>query len=125
MIAPMRNIIVRNLTSSDLQNRDYTVTETMKQGDHLTMVTRRCTYRIESHISVPSLSDSIGWAQNIDPQPPRQVFVTKDLDPNTGDERVTYKVLGRLYVVQDHDIYCVSYRHILSMAVESHDLPQA
>lgn len=114
----MREIVVRSLTSGDMLNRDCCVVELARQGGCMTRITRRCTYRVESRITVPSTPDSITWAKNLDPQAPRQVYVTKDLDPDTGRERITYKVLGHFYVVLDRDVFCVGYRHVLSMAVE-------
>ena len=115
----MREIRVRNLTSSDWLRRDCVVSELVQQGDYVTKVLRRCTYHVESQTALPSTDDSIRWAQNLDPLPPRQVFVTKDLDPETGGERVVYKVLGHFYVVWGRDVFCVGYRHILSMDVEA------
>ena len=113
----MREIIVRNLTSSDLLNRDCRVMETLRQGESSTTIVRRCTYHVASRITVSSMSDSIQWAKTLDPMPERQVYVTKDLDPDTGGEQVSYKVLGSFYVVLDCEIFCVNFRHILSMAV--------
>jgi hypothetical protein len=118
----MREIVVRNLTSDDQLKRDCVVTELMRQGDYVTKVMRRCTYRIESETALPTMDDSIAWAKNIDPTPPRQVFVTKDLDPETGGEKVVYKVLGHLYVVMGRSVFCIGYRHILSMDI---DAPEA
>ena len=115
----MRTILVRNLTSSDWLKRDCVVTELMRQGDCATKVIRRCTYHVQSQTALPSTPDSIPWAKNLDPLPPRQVFVTKDLDPDTGGERVVYKVLGHFYVVWGRDVFCVGYRHILSMDVDA------
>lgn len=115
----MREIVVKSLTSDNWLNRDCCVTETMRQGDIVTRVMRRCTYKIESRVTVPTTDDSINWAHAIDPQPPRQVHVLKDIDPETGHERVSYKVLGRFYVVVDRDVFCIGYRHILSMAVDA------
>ena len=115
----MREIVVRNLTSSDWLKRDCLVTELMQQGDYATKVTRRCTYRVKSRTAFAAISDSIPWAKNIDPLPPRQVFVTKDLDPDTGGERVIYKVLGHFYVVWGREAICVAYRHILAMDVDA------
>ena len=115
----MRQIVVRSLTSSDQLNRDCVVREIMRQGDKVTTVMRRCTYRVESRTTVPSLADSVHWALTLDPLPPRQVYVSKDLDPDTQGERVTYKVLGHFYVVLERQIFCVGYRHILTMAVEA------
>jgi len=114
----MREIVVRSLTSGDCLNRDCRVTEVMQQAGCLTTVMRRCTYRIASRITVPSIDDSIRWAKTLDPQMPRQVYVTKDLDPETGCERITYKVLGHLYVVLGRDVFGINYRHVLSMVVE-------
>ena len=113
----MREIVVRNLTSSNRLNRDWLVTENMQQGEYTTRVVRRCTYRVESETILPSNDDCIRWARNVDPQAPRQVFVTKELDPETGAESVVYKVLGHIYVVWDRSIFCVKYRHILSMDI--------
>ena len=115
----MREIQVRNLTSGDWLKRDCVVTELMRQGDYATKVIRRCTYRVESQTALATTGDSIQWAHHLDPVPPRQVFVTKDLDPDTGGERVIYKVLGHFYVVWDRQVFCVGYRHILSMDVEA------
>ncbi len=115
----MREILVRNLTSTDWLKRDCVVTELMRQGDYATRVIRRCTYRVESQTALASMPDSIPWAQNLDPLPPRQVFVTKDLDPDTGGERVVYKVLGHFYVVWGRSVFCVGYRHILAMDIEA------
>ena len=122
----MREILVRNLTSSDWLKRDCVVTELVQQGDFATRIIRRCTYRVESQTPLASTDDSMEWAQRtLDPLPPRQVFVTKDLDPETGDERVVYKVLGHFYVVWGRDVVCVGYRHILAMDVEAaDDLPE-
>ena len=115
----MRQIVVRSLTSDNRLNRDCCVTEVMHQGELVTRVMRRCTYRVESRVTVPSTDDSMTWASSLDPYPPRQVHVTKDLDPSTGCERVSYKVLGHFYVVLDREVFCVGYRHILSMAVDA------
>ncbi len=115
----MREIHVRNLTSDDQLKRDCVVTELMRQGDYTTKVVRRCTYRIDSHITLPALADCIKWAGNLDPRPPRQVYVTKDLDPASGAERVVYKVLGHFYVVWGYEVYDIGYRHILSMHIEA------
>lgn len=122
-MSPMREIVVRSLTSTDRLNRDCLVTETLSQGEAVTTVMRRCTYHVESRITVPALGDSIRWAMRLDPHPPRQVFVTKEFDPELGGERVTYKVLGFFYVVMDRDVVCVGYRHVLSMAVDAPDTP--
>ncbi len=119
----MREILVKNLTSADWLKRDCVVTELMSQGDYVTKVIRRCTYRIKSRTAIASTSDSIPWAKNLDPLPPRQVFVTKDLNPDTGGERVVYKVLGHFYVVLAREVFCVGYRHILSMDVEAPEEP--
>ena len=115
----MRDIVVRNLTSGDWLNRDCLITEIMRQDGLVTRVIRRCTYRVESRVTVPSTDDSIRWAKNLDPLQPRQVFVTKEFDPDYGEERVLYKVLGHIYVVWDRAVICIGYRHILSMTVES------
>ena len=117
----MREILVRNLTSTDWLKRDCVVSELMRQGDYTTRVIRRCTYRVESQTTLPSTADSIPWARNLDPLPERQVFVTKDLDPDTGGEQVVYKVLGHFYVVWGRAVFCIGYRHILSMDIESDD----
>lgn len=117
----MREILVRNLTSTNRLNRDCLVTEVLRQEEVVTTVVRRCTYRVASKITVPSTHDSIHWAHSLDPHPARQVYVTKHLAPDTGDERVTYKVLGHFYIVLDREIFCIVYRHILSMAVEATD----
>ena len=114
-----RDIVIRSLTSQDRLNRDCLVTETMRQGDAVTSVKRRCTYRIESRSPIPALQDSIQWAKQLDPHPPRQVYVTKEFDPDNGDEHVTYKVLGYFYVVMEREVLCIGYRHVLSMAVDA------
>lgn len=114
----MREILVQSATSESRLNRDCRVTEVMQQGACLTTVSRRCTYKVEDRAVVPSLEDSIRWAQRMDPAPPRQVYLTKDLDPETGRERITYKVLGHFYVVLDDEVFCVGYRHVLVMTVE-------
>lgn len=115
----MREITVRSLTSGDWLNRDCLVTEVMQQGDYMTKVTRRCTYHVENRVTVPSTRETIVWAQSFDAHQPRQVYVTKEFDPELGAERVTYKVIGHFYVVQDQEIVCVGYRHVLSMAVDN------
>ncbi len=113
----MREIRVRNLTSDDWLKRDCIVSEHLQQGEYATDVLRRCTYHVESQVALPSVDDSIDWAHNLDPLPPRQVFVTKDLNPENGAERVVYKVLGHFYVVWGRIVFCVGYRHILSMDI--------
>ena len=118
---PAREILVRSLTSNDRLNRDCLVTEVMRQGETMTKVIRRCTYHVESRITVPVLEDSIKWAQRLDPLPGRQVYVTKEFDPDTGRERVTYKVLGYLYAVMNREVVCIGYRHVLTMAVDAPD----
>ncbi len=119
----MRKILVRNLTSFDGLKRDCVVSERVRQGDYTTLVLRRCTYRIESQATIPATSDSIAWAQRLDPQPARQVFVTKDMSPTTGAERVVYKVLGHFYVVWGCNVFCIGYRHVLSMDIEAPEAP--
>lgn len=116
---PPRQITVRSLTSQDRLNRDCLVTEWMRQPGMTTRVSRRCTYHVTSRVMLPSTEDTIGWASALDPLPPRQVYVSKDVDPATGDEHVTYKVLGYLYIVVEREVLCVNFRHVLSMSVES------
>ncbi len=115
----MREIVVRSLTSTDRVNRDCLVTEFMQQAGTTTKVTRRCTYHIESRVTLPSTDDTIDWAHSLDPLPSRQVYVSKDIDPETGDEQVTYKVLGYLYAVMEREVLCIGFRHVLSMCIES------
>ncbi len=117
----MREIRVKNLTSEDWLQRDCVVSELMRQGDYATKVIRRCTYDVESQTTLPATVDAAKWAKRLDPLPPRQVFVTKDLNPDTGGERVVYKVLGHFYVVWGQVVFCVGYRHILSMDVEAEE----
>ena len=117
----MREILVRNLTSGNHLKRDCVVTEQLQQGDCMTTVMRRCTYHVQSRTALASLDDSASFANRLDPLPPRQVYVTKDMDPDTGTERVSYKVLGHLYVVWGLDVFCIGYRHILSMDVDAPD----
>ena len=119
----MREIVVRNLTSGDHLKRDCVVTEHLQQGDTMTTVIRRCTYHVQSRITIPSLDDSATWAHRLDPVPPRQVYVTKDLDPDSGAERVSYKVLGHFYVVWGREVFCINYRHVLSMDVQPDEMP--
>jgi len=113
----MREVLVRNLTSDDRLKRDCLIKECMRQGDYTTNVVRRCTYRIESQTVLPATQDAVRWAKSLDPREARQVFVTKSLDPDTGDERVVYKVLGHFYVVMERNVFCIGYRHILSMDI--------
>ena len=115
----MRDILVRSLTSGDRLNPDCRVTEILRQDDSVATVIRRCTYHIESRVTVPSTADAITWAHTLDPHPPRQVYVTKELDPDTDSEHITYKVIGHFYVVFSREIFCVGYRHVLSMAVKA------
>ena len=115
----MRKILDRNLTSPEWQQRDCVVSELMRQGDFVTQVIRRCTYNVASRVAGSSTADSIQWAKNLDPLPPRQVYVTKGINPDTGDEQVTYKVLGHFYIVLDREVFCIGYRHILSMNIEA------
>jgi hypothetical protein len=114
----MRAIRVRHLTSQDWTQRDSVVQERIQQGDYSTTVVRRCTYRIASQTVLPSQEDVVKWAQNIDPVIPRRVFVRKAVDPESGRERVDYKVIGHLYAVLESTVFCISYRHVLSMDVE-------
>ena len=120
----MREIVVKNLTSQDFLNRDCVITERSRQGSCETRITRRCTYRVESSATLPALADSARWARNLDPVSPRQVYVTKDLDPATGGERVVYKVLGHFYVVWERRVLCIGYRHILAMNVAGSEVAQ-
>jgi hypothetical protein len=115
----MREIVVRSLTSDDWLKRDCQVTETIEQADSVSTVTRRCTYHVESRVTVPSIPDTVRWAHSLDPNPPRQVYVTKELNPDTGQEQITYKILGHFYVVSACDILCIGYRHVLSMTVKT------
>ena len=117
----MREILVRNLTSPDWLKRDCVVSELMQQGEYATRVIRRCTYHVQSQTILPSTGDAAQWARNLDPVPPRQVFVTKDLNPDTGGERIVYKVLGHFYVVLDRAVFCVGYRHILAMDIDAEE----
>lgn len=114
----MREILVRNLTAADRTRRDCVVTERVQQGDYSTTILRRCTYRVESQTTLPTTSDSIRWAHNLDPIAPRQVYVTKNINPDTGGERVVHKVLGHFYVVWGRVVFCIRYRHILSMDID-------
>ena len=119
----MREILVRNLTAPNWLTRDCVISELAQQGACATKVIRRCTYRVKSRTALASTHDSIHWAQNLDPLPPRQVFVTKDLNPDDGGERVVYKVLGHFYVVWGRDVFRIGYRHILSMNIDTPPLP--
>ena len=114
----MRDIVVRNLTSMNRLNRDCVVCEHVHEAGFNTQVGRRCTYRVESQTPLATLEDAPAWARNLDPHPTRQVYVTKDLDAENGAERVVYKVLGHFYVVWGREVFCINYRHVLSMDVE-------
>ncbi len=119
----MREIQVRRLTSQDWRQRDSLITERMNFGQYSTKVVRRCTYKVETETALACTEDSIEWASShIEPTAPRRVFVKKDVDPDTGMEKVVYKVLGHIYAVHDKVIFRVGFRHILSMDVEGTDI---
>ena len=120
----MREMIYRNLSSPDRQQRDLTLAEVREDQGIVTQLEKRYTYRVKSiqHtempdgvLPVPGMPDF--WELRSNPSKARQIFVRKTKDSCDGLEDFTYKIVGSFYAVQGEQVYYVVYRHILHMAI--------
>ena len=120
----MREMIYRNLSSPDRQQRDLTLAEVREDQGTVTQLEKRYTYRVrtiraadmpEGVLAVPGAPDI--WELRSNPAKARQIFVRKIKHANNGVEDFTYKIVGSFYAIQGESVYFIIYRHILHMAI--------
>ena len=124
----MREIVYRNLASTDKRQRDVLLLEQAQQNGQTTRLSKRCTYAVKGRLNLQDPAGPTPWSDaqiHEDTNRPRQVFIRKIRNTATGEEQFTYKLLGHCYAVVGTRVFAVTYRHALHMEIDHPNNPPA
>lgn len=105
----MRDILFKELTSSDKRKRLFSICEAVEKDGILTKVERRSIYLIKEKEQIKELKDL-----------PR-VSVFKVCNTQRQEERLSWKVVGNFYVVTEERIFYIIFIH--SFKIEAAVIP--
>jgi len=113
----MRDILFKNLTTSDRHRRDIFLSECSEQHGVTTKTQKHFIYYIRDH-SFLGNSEKLGvWLKKYAGKGPhlKNLSVLKNYDSKTGEESFEVKLAGHLYVLREQDIFDVDFTQIFKI----------
>lgn len=110
----MREILIKNLTASNNRKRDLCIRETMQKDGIMVKTERRCVYLVRGKVhmehrydlhELETLKKSGGTRKK------KHFYITRSHDTRTGEDKLTCRVAGTLYVIVKQEIFCVTFVH--------------
>ncbi|GEM_PF-1976067 len=125
----MREMIYRHMNSHDRRKKDLTLAEIHEDDGVTTQLEKRYTYCVKpaelldrsQAVPILGIQAPALWDFRGNPTRPRHIFVRKISNSRDGIEEFTYKIVGSFYAVQGERTLCITYRHILHMAVSDRE----
>lgn len=106
----MRDILFKELTSTDKRRRLFSICEAIERDGILTKVERRSIYIIKEKNQIKELKN-----------PPR-ISIFKVRNTERQEERLSWRIVGNFYVVTEEKVFCIIFIHSFKIeaAVLSH-----
>ncbi|MFC1699728.1 hypothetical protein ACFL1I_07230 [Candidatus Omnitrophota bacterium] len=113
----MRDILYKNLTSTDHHRRDIFMSEQFIYQGVTTKTEKHFIYSVRDHAFLDSPNKLEGWVKKYANKGPRlrDLSVVKRYDSKIGEERFEVKIVGNLYVLRDQDIYNVDFTQVFKI----------
>ncbi|MBN2097096.1 MAG: hypothetical protein JW714_01305 [Candidatus Omnitrophica bacterium] len=107
----MRDIVFKNLTSTDHHKRDVVLSEAFVLNGVTTKTQKHFTYFVRDHALMHSPEELTEWIKRYASKGPqlKDLSVVKSYDSKVGEEKFEVKIIGNLYVLRDQDIYSVDF----------------
>ena len=110
----MREVVYKNLTSSNARKKDIFLQEIFEKDGVVARTERRCFYYIKDIIHLEDPNDLQKWLNTQkDPEAinKRQFYVYKEHSDSLGEDRLLCKILGTFYAVVDQCVYTIVFLH--------------
>ena len=107
----MRDIVYKNLTSTDHHKRDVSLSEAFMLNGVTTKTQKHFTYFVRDHGLLHSPDELAEWIKKYASRGPqlKDLTVVKSYDSKVGEEKFEVKIIGNLYILRDQDIYNVDF----------------
>ncbi len=102
----MRDILYKNLTSSDLHCRDIFLSEAFMQNGVTTKTQKHFIYFIRDQLFLDSPKKLEAWLKKYTSKGPhlKNLSVLKSYNSQIGEEKFEVKIAGNLYVLREQNI---------------------
>jgi len=110
----MREILFKNLTSSNLRKKDTLLREVFEKDGIVAKTERRCFYFIKDVLPMDGESSLQKWldSQNGPGAPSKRHFhIIKEHNEILGEDKVVCKIVGTFYAVFNNTVYCIGFLH--------------
>ncbi len=113
----MRDILYKNLTSLDHQQRDVLLTERLVQNGVTTRTQKHFTYSVSDRTFLDKPEKLQSWIQKYAGKGPRlrDLSVLKSYDSKSGEEKFEVKIAGNIYVLREQDIFNVDFTQVFKI----------
>jgi len=115
--AKMRDIVFKNMTSSDHHKRDILLSEAFIRNGVTVKTQKHFTYSVNDHMFLEGSKQLEQWLKKYAGKGPRlkDLSVLKSYDSKTGEERFEVKIIGNLYVLREQDIFNVNFTQVFKI----------
>jgi len=113
----MRDIIFKNLTSLNHQQRDILLSEHIVQHGVTTRTQKHFIYSVCDRTFLDKPQKLQTWIKKYAGKGPRlkNLSVLKSYDGKAGEERFEVKITGNLYVLREQDIFNVDFTQVFKI----------
>ena len=112
--AKMRKILFKNLTGSDNRKRDLCIREVMKKDGIIAETERRCRYFVRGKVHLEhsyGLQELETLKKEEGAWKKKHFYIIRSHNTKTGEDKLTCKVIGTLYVIVKQDVFCITFVH--------------
>ena len=110
----MREILFKNLTSSNLRKKDTVLREIFEKDGIVAKTERRCFYFIRDVIHLQDAADMQRWLdeqKTPDAMNRRHFHIMKEHSDSLGEDKVSCKISGIFYAVFNNTVYSIGFLH--------------
>ena len=116
--AEMRKILFKNLTGGNNKKRDFSICEIVEKDGIVVKTEQRCVYFIrgKTHLKhhhdlqeLKAIKKRKGvWRK-------KHFYITRSYNARAGENELTCKVAGTLYIIVEQDVFYVTFIHSFKM----------
>lgn len=112
--AKMRKILFKNLTGSDNRKRDLSIREIVEKDGIIAETERRCIYFVRGKVHLEhryDIQELETLKKGEDVRKKKHFYIIRSHNTKTGEDKLTCKVIGALYVIVKQDVFCITFVH--------------
>ena len=108
----MRELLFKNLTSTDKKRKDLYISETIEHNGVKTVTQRHSMYIINGHQTIHNTEELIELHSKLPVNSDRRhVFIFKKRDTKLKKESFICDVVGKFYAIVKNELYSITFKH--------------